>query len=77
MISVKRIIEKGNKVSFGPGEDDNYIQNIETGDRMKLRSNGRGSYLMGVNFVGEGRAEITVDSGAEENVCPWNWGGTF
>ena len=32
---------------------------------------------MDVSFVGGGRTEITVDSGAEENVCPWNWGLKF
>eukprot|EP00973_Karenia_brevis_P040892 5657851-Karenia_brevis.AAC.1 len=29
---------------------------------------------MKVNFVGGGPTEITVDSGAEESVCPWEWG---
>ena len=29
---------------------------------------------MEVMFVGGGRTTITVDSGAEENVCPWDWG---
>ena len=42
-----------------------------------LRPNGKGSYLMDVSFVGGGRAEITVDSGAEESVCPWDWGVQF
>ena len=51
--------------------------NKESGDKMMLRPNGRGSYLMDVNFVGGGRAEITVDSGAEESVCPWDWGTQF
>ena len=32
---------------------------------------------MDVSFVGGGKAEITVDSGAEENVCPWEWGSQF
>eukprot|EP00973_Karenia_brevis_P027468 3788980-Karenia_brevis.AAC.1 len=29
---------------------------------------------MKVEFVGGGSTEITVDSGAEESVCPWAWG---
>ena len=33
--------------------------------------------MMDVRFVGGERAEITVDSGAEESVCPWNWGTQF
>ena len=29
---------------------------------------------MDVSFVGGSKTTITVDSGAEESVCPWNWG---
>ena len=39
-----------------------------------LKPKGRGSYAMEVNFVSEEKALITVDSRAEENVCPWEWG---
>ena len=81
LISVKRIVEKGNYVSFGPAEEDNYILNKESGDKMYLKPNGKGSYLMVVGMKGGGREEITVDSGAEESVCPKEWGaklfGTF
>jgi hypothetical protein len=77
LISVKRIVEKGNYVSFGPKTDDNFILNKDSGDKMMLKSNGKGSYLMDVCFVGGERTEITVDSGAEENVCPWGWGEQF
>ena len=77
LIAVKRIVDNGNKVSFGPGDGDNYILNMETEDKMMLKPNGKGSYLMDVSFVGGGRTQITVDSGAEENVCPWEWGLQF
>ena len=50
------------------------VVNNKTGDKLKLRENGRGSYLMDVDFVGGGKGEITVDSGAEESVCPKEWG---
>ena len=42
-----------------------------------LKPNGKGSYIMEVQFVDGEKTEITVDSGAEENVCPWNWGSQF
>ena len=29
---------------------------------------------MEVQFVGGEKTMIMVDSGAEENVCPWEWG---
>ena len=77
LMSVKRIVEQGNHVGFGPGQDDNYIWNKESGNKMPLRTNGKGSYLMEVKFVGGGQTEIIVDSGAEENVCPWEWGKQF
>ena len=77
LISVRRIVEKGNYVSFGPKVEDNYIVNKGTGDKMMLRPNGKGSYMMEVSFVGGEKTEITVDSGAEENVCPWEWGAQF
>ena len=32
---------------------------------------------MNVEFPGGQQTQITVDSGAEENVCPWNWGSQF
>ena len=61
----KRITEKGNRVCFGPGENESFIENSETGDRVKLRENGKGSYLLDVAFTGGKQTEITVDSGAE------------
>ena len=42
-----------------------------------MKPRGRGSYVMEVRFNGGGPTEITVDSGAEENVCPWEWGSEF
>ena len=74
LMSVKRIAEKGNVVSFGPTSEDNFIVNKDSGDKLMLRPNGRGSYLMDVVFEDGTKSSITVDSGAEENVCPWGWG---
>ena len=64
-------------MSFGPNKEDNFILSKNTGDKLMLRPNGKGSYLMDVSFAGGGRTEITVDSGAEESVCPWGWGEQF
>ena len=62
---------------FGPGKDGRFISNPKTGDKFILRPNGKGSYLMDVKFPGGVRTEITVDSGAEESVCPKGWGEQF
>ena len=48
----KRIVEKGNLVSFGPEGTDNFIKNKMPEDRIPLVPNGSGSYLMKVNFLG-------------------------
>ena len=77
LMAVKRIVERGNRVCFGPGEGDNYIANQESGDKLMLKENGKGSCIMEVDFVGGGKAQITVDSGVGENVCPWEWGDEF
>ena len=58
-------------------ESGSFIINGKTGDKLKLRENGRGSYIMDVNLVGGGKGEITVDSGAEESVCPKDWASRF
>ena len=47
-----RIAEKGNRVCFGPGEKDNFVENIESGEKMYLRRVG-GSYVLDVDFVSE------------------------
>ena len=75
LLAVKRLVEKGNRAAFSSGE--NYIENVNTGARLKMWEKGHGSYVLKVNFVGGGAAEITVDSAAEESVCPKEWGAQF
>ena len=73
LMAVKRITEQGNSVSFGPDPTDNYVCNKRTGERFPLVER-KGSYLMTVEFVGGEKTEIVIDSGAEESVCPKEWG---
>ena len=77
LLAVCRVVEKGNEVKFGPVEEGTYIKNPKTGDKCVLRPNGKGSYLMGAKFPGRAKTEVTVDSGAEESVCPSDWGRQF
>ena len=78
LLAVTRIAEKGNVVQFGPSEGDNFIRNKLSGNKILLRKKG-GSYIMDVSFGenGEEWTEITVDSAAEESVCPHGWGNQF
>ena len=75
LMAGKRIVENGNRVVFSEG--GSYIINDLTGDKLKLRENGRGSYLMDVEFVGGGKGAINANSGVEEGVCPREWGDRF
>ena len=64
LAAVSRITAKGNRVAFGPEEEDNYIQNVNTGKKIKMRRKG-GAYVVDVALVGSGqKAEITIDSAA-------------
>ena len=38
LLAVRRLVERGNVVSFGPGPNDNYIQNIETSKKIPMES---------------------------------------
>ena len=42
-----------------------------------MQRNGKGSFLLNVDFVNGGSTSITVDSGAEDSVCPKAWGEHF
>ena len=75
LMAVKRIIECGNRVVFA--KSGSYIINDRSGERLALREIGRGGYIMDMNLVGGGKGEITVYSGAEESVCPKDWGNRF
>ena len=77
LISVKRICEKGNRVCFGPEDKDNFVMNPKTNRKVLLRPNGKGSYLLDAKFQGGENISVVVDSGAEENVCPYWWGKQF
>ena len=76
LISVERIVERGNHVQFGPTEGDCFISNPKSGKKMPLKFDGKGSWVMEVELEGD-RHWITVDSGAQESVCPKDWGVTF
>ena len=46
LISVKRIIEIGKRVYFGPGAENNYIEKLETEDKVSLRKNVANGLIM-------------------------------
>lgn len=84
LAAVWRVCEKGNVIQFGDEPEDCFIKNKKSGRKIFMRKK-KGSYVLDVEFVlkkdGEtislGKGEITVDSAAEESVCPHDWGGAF
>jgi hypothetical protein len=52
LVSVKRIIERGNTVSFGATAAECFIQNISSGKRIHFRPHG-GSFVLDVDFLSE------------------------
>ena len=60
---------------FGPGPEENYTQNVKSGKKVQMRMKSSGSYMLVIDMGKTGKAEVCVDSGAEESFCPVTWGG--
>ncbi len=69
LAAVARIVEKGNKVVF---DEESYIQNKATGKKIPMRKKGR-AFVIDVVMEDGKKEEITIDSAAEESVCPEKW----
>ena len=89
LAAVSKICKMGNIVQFGDEESECFIQNKTTKKKVLMKKK-RGSYVIDVEFVRDemgpdgvarrvkmGREVITIDSGAEESVCPLGWGEAF
>ena len=50
LLAVRRLVEKGNVVSFGPRMEDNFIKNIETKQIIPMEKKG-GSFVIKAHFV--------------------------
>ena len=52
LLAVRRLVEKGSVVSFGPDPNDNYIYNKATGKRIPMEKKG-GSFIIKAHFAAE------------------------
>jgi hypothetical protein len=52
LAAVRRITEKGNRVQFGPADEDNFIQNVASGSKIMMIKKG-GSYVIPAEMVVE------------------------
>ena len=50
LASVARIVENGNIVQFGPKDEDNYIYNPKTEEKVAIRRKGR-RYVLDVDLI--------------------------
>jgi site-specific recombinase XerD len=89
LAAVSKICKMGNLVQFGDEASECFIQNKQTKKKVMMKKK-RGSYVIEVEFVKDevgadgvwkrtpvGKETITIDSGAEESVCPMGWGESF
>ena len=51
-------MEKGNRVQFGPKVEDNFIENVESGEKVYLRNHGR-SYVLDVGFMKKNTKKVS------------------
>ena len=58
LAAVYRIVEKGNKVQFGPKPEHNFIMNEKTGKKVYMRRKNR-SYVLDVHFV-QRRSDVAL-----------------
>ena len=62
LLAVRRLVKKGNIVSFGPRPEQNYIYNPETGKNIEMERRG-GSFIIKANFMKEIDEEAPVFTG--------------
>ena len=72
LLAVDRVVEKGNVVQFGPEEEDNFVMNRNSKEKIMMRKKGK-SYVIDIKLKDGYWTEVTVDSAAEESVCPKEW----
>ena len=50
LLAVRRLVERGNVVQFGPKPENNFIENVDTGKKIMMEKRG-GSFVIAANFV--------------------------
>ena len=70
LAAASKVVEKGNRVVMEPG--GGYIQNISTGEKIKLRID-RGVHVFDVRLNDGAPGMVALGSGAGVNVWPKTW----
>ena len=58
LLAVRRLVERGHVVKFGPEPEHNYIQNVQTGKKIMMEKTG-GSFVIRAHFVKEVEGEAS------------------
>ena len=63
------MVASGNRIVLDPRPDESFVENVKTGERMRLREQ-KGVYVFDVQYGGGEEGTITLDSGAGVSVWP-------
>ena len=69
LASAAQVVASGNRIVLDPQPDNCFVENVHTGERMRLRQQ-RGVYVFDVQYSHGEEGEITLDSGAGVSVWP-------
>ena len=72
LISAAEVVSKGNRVVMDPNPERSHIENLQTGEKMKLRTQ-KGVFVIDVKYQNGEEGTITLDSGAGVSVWPKAW----
>ena len=69
LASAAQVVASGNRIVLDPRPDESFVENMKTGERMRLREQ-KGVYVFDVQYRGGEEGTITLDSGAGVSVWP-------
>ena len=72
LASAAQVVASGNRIVLDPQPDQCFVENVKTGERMRLREH-RGVYVFDVQYDDGEEGTITLDSGAGVSVWPAEW----
>ena len=72
LASAAQVVASGNRIILDPQPDKCFVENVTTGERMRLREQ-KGVYVFDVQYRDGEEGTITLDSGAGVSVWPKEW----
>ena len=69
LASAAQVVASGNRIVLDPRPDESFVENVKTGERMRLREH-KGVYVFDVQYRDGEEGTITLDSGAGVSVWP-------